>query len=44
MLTLTLAGRQATAVWFYPGQPQVAFLLNCPGSVAQAVADGVEGT
>lgn len=35
---------QATAVWFYPGQPQVAFLLNCPGSVAEAVAKGVEGT
>ncbi|KAI0739626.1 hypothetical protein C8Q80DRAFT_1274684 [Daedaleopsis nitida] len=33
----------ATAVWYYPGQPQVAFLLNCPGSVAEAVAGGVEG-
>ncbi|KAI8976411.1 hypothetical protein BD414DRAFT_509739 [Trametes punicea] len=32
----------ATATWFYPGQPQVAFLLNCPGSVADAVANGVE--
>ncbi|CDO68526.1 hypothetical protein BN946_scf184998.g23 [Trametes cinnabarina] len=32
----------ATATWFYPGQPQVAFLLNCPGSVAEAVANGVE--
>ncbi|KAI9059436.1 hypothetical protein FKP32DRAFT_1606122 [Trametes sanguinea] len=34
----------ATASWFYPGQPQVAFLLSCPGSVAEAVANGVENT
>ncbi|OSD00416.1 hypothetical protein PYCCODRAFT_1437541 [Trametes coccinea BRFM310] len=34
----------ATATWFYPGQPQVAFLLSCPGSVAEAVASGVEDT
>ncbi|KAI0740183.1 hypothetical protein C8Q76DRAFT_790652 [Earliella scabrosa] len=32
----------ATAVWFYPGQPQVEFMLNCPGTVAEAVASGVE--
>ncbi|TBU39209.1 hypothetical protein BD309DRAFT_872771 [Dichomitus squalens] len=34
----------ATAAWFYPGQPQVAFMLNCPGTVAEAVAQGAEGT
>ncbi|KAI0740184.1 hypothetical protein C8Q76DRAFT_852762 [Earliella scabrosa] len=33
----------ATVVWYYPGQPQVAFMLRCPGTVAEAVADGVEG-
>ena len=24
--------------WFYPGQPEVAFMLNCEGSVAEALA------
>ncbi|KAI0641763.1 hypothetical protein C8Q79DRAFT_292569 [Trametes meyenii] len=32
----------ATASWFYPGQPQVSYMLNCPGSVAAGVANGVE--
>ncbi|KAI0667439.1 hypothetical protein C8Q78DRAFT_1082161 [Trametes maxima] len=32
----------ATAAWFYPGQSQVAFMLSCPQSVADAIASGVE--
>ncbi|RPD56823.1 hypothetical protein L226DRAFT_574172 [Lentinus tigrinus ALCF2SS1-7] len=32
----------AMATWFYPGQPQVGFMLNCPGTVAEAVASGAE--
>ncbi|KAI0776939.1 hypothetical protein BD413DRAFT_468225 [Trametes elegans] len=31
-------GMVALAAWFYPGQPQVALMLNCPGSVAEVVA------
>ena len=32
---------QATAAWWYPGQPQVADFLSCPSSVASAIANGV---
>ena len=32
---------KATATWFYPGQPQVALMLQCPGSVAEAVASNM---
>ncbi|KAI0820600.1 hypothetical protein BC628DRAFT_1396303 [Trametes gibbosa] len=32
----------AIATWFYPGQPEVGYMLNCPGSVAEAVASGVQ--
>ncbi|KAJ8497075.1 hypothetical protein ONZ51_g723 [Trametes cubensis] len=32
----------ATAAWFYPGQSQVGYMLSCPGSVAAAVASGVQ--
>ncbi len=35
---------QATAAWWYPGQPQVAEFLSCPSSVASAIANGVEGS
>ncbi|PIL32595.1 transporter [Ganoderma sinense ZZ0214-1] len=35
---ITFYAMIATAAWWYPGQPQVAFMLNCPGSVAEAVA------
>ncbi|EIW52972.1 uncharacterized protein TRAVEDRAFT_53394 [Trametes versicolor FP-101664 SS1] len=38
---ITFYAMIATATWFYPGQPQVGFLLSCPGSVAEAVASGV---
>lgn len=34
---------QALVTWFYPGQPEVAFMLNCEGTVAEAVAAGDEG-
>ncbi|KAI0822160.1 hypothetical protein BC628DRAFT_1328011 [Trametes gibbosa] len=27
----------ALVTWFYPGQPEVAFMLNCEGSVAEAI-------
>ncbi len=37
-LTYTVICIQATAAWWYPGQPQVSFMLSCPGSVAEAVA------
>ncbi|KAL1942230.1 hypothetical protein VTO73DRAFT_6294 [Trametes versicolor] len=33
----------ALVTWFYPGQPEVAFMLNCEGAVAEAVAAGDEG-
>ncbi|KAI0641767.1 hypothetical protein C8Q79DRAFT_989290 [Trametes meyenii] len=33
----------ALVTWFYPGQPEVAFMLHCEGSVAEAVAEGAEG-
>ncbi|KAI0667442.1 hypothetical protein C8Q78DRAFT_1053006 [Trametes maxima] len=42
MALLTLYAMIATASWFYPGQPQVGFLLTCPGSVAEGVAAGPE--
>ncbi|KAM5541654.1 hypothetical protein V8D89_004844 [Ganoderma adspersum] len=35
---ITFYAMIATAAWWYPGQPQVSFMLNCPGSVAEAVA------
>ncbi|KAL1942228.1 hypothetical protein VTO73DRAFT_6292 [Trametes versicolor] len=38
---ITFYAMIATATWFYPGQPQVGFLLSCPGSVAEAVASDV---
>lgn len=31
---------QAICAWFYAGQPELGFMLNCPGSVAQALASG----
>ncbi|KAI0367923.1 hypothetical protein BV20DRAFT_999784 [Pilatotrama ljubarskyi] len=33
----------ALVTWFYPGQPEVAFMLNCEGTVAEALAAGGEG-
>ncbi|KAI0631672.1 hypothetical protein C8Q77DRAFT_1128220 [Trametes polyzona] len=33
----------ALVTWFYPGQPEVAFMLNCEGSVAEALAAGEGG-
>ncbi|KAI0641762.1 hypothetical protein C8Q79DRAFT_292036 [Trametes meyenii] len=42
MALLTLYAMIATASWFYPGQPQVGFLLTCPGSVVEGVAEGPE--
>ncbi|KAI0357106.1 hypothetical protein OH77DRAFT_1494971 [Trametes cingulata] len=33
----------ALVTWFYPGQPEVAFMLNCEGTVAEALAGGGEG-
>ncbi|KAI0699514.1 hypothetical protein C8T65DRAFT_581067 [Cerioporus squamosus] len=33
----------AVTAWFYPGQPEVEFMLECPGTVAEAVAAGAEG-
>ncbi|KAI8976412.1 hypothetical protein BD414DRAFT_423311 [Trametes punicea] len=33
----------ALVTWFYPGQPEVAFMLNCKGAVAEAVASSQEG-
>lgn len=41
---LTSIAWQATAAWWYPGQPQVADFLSCPSSVASAIANGVEGS
>ncbi|KAH9849126.1 hypothetical protein C2E23DRAFT_888514 [Lenzites betulinus] len=32
----------ALVTWFYPGQPEVAFMLNCEGTVAEAIARGSE--
>ncbi|KAI0660192.1 hypothetical protein C8Q70DRAFT_80933 [Cubamyces menziesii] len=32
----------ATTAWFYPGQSEVGYMLSCPGSVAAAVASGVQ--
>jgi hypothetical protein len=39
---------QAICAWFYVGQPELEIMLNCPGSVAQAIAgeaaaEGSEG-
>ena len=34
----------ATVAWFYLGQPQAAFMLSYPGTVADAVSLGPEGT
>ena len=31
---------QALTAWFYPGQPEVEFMLGCPESVAEAIAGG----
>ena len=28
--------------WFYPGQPEVEFMLECRGTVAEAIARGPE--
>ena len=39
---LTSRGEQATTAWFYPGQSEVGYMLSCPGSVAAAVASGVQ--
>ncbi|KAI1789896.1 hypothetical protein LXA43DRAFT_1075110 [Ganoderma leucocontextum] len=41
---ITFYAMIATAAWWYPGQPQVSFMLNCPGSVAEAVASASAGT
>ncbi|KAI0739628.1 hypothetical protein C8Q80DRAFT_1199834 [Daedaleopsis nitida] len=30
----------AVTVWFYPGQPEIGFMLECHGTVAEAVAAG----
>ena len=38
-LTIT----QAITAWFYIGQPELTIMLNCPGSVAQALTGGAEG-
>lgn len=32
---------QAICAWFYPGQPELGIMLNCPESVATALAGGV---
>ena len=29
---------QAITTWFYVGQPELKAMLNCPGSVAEAIA------
>ena len=29
--------------WFYPGQPEAGFMLECKGTVAEAIARGPEG-
>ena len=34
---------QAISAWFYIGQPELAAMLNCPGTVAAAIAGGGEG-
>ena len=31
---------QALTAWFYPGQPEVEFMLGCAETVAEAVAAG----
>ncbi|GJE95944.1 calcium/proton exchanger-like protein [Phanerochaete sordida] len=33
----------AISAWFYVGQPELAIMLTCPGSVAAALAAGGEG-
>ncbi|EKM51117.1 uncharacterized protein PHACADRAFT_263099 [Phanerochaete carnosa HHB-10118-sp] len=32
----------AISAWFYIGQPELAVMLNCPGTVADALTSGVE--
>ncbi|KAI0367920.1 hypothetical protein BV20DRAFT_1054488 [Pilatotrama ljubarskyi] len=44
VIMMTFYAMIATVAWFYPGQPEAAFMLNCPGSVAEAIADGVENS
>ncbi|EMD35859.1 hypothetical protein CERSUDRAFT_84954 [Gelatoporia subvermispora B] len=34
----------AICAWFYPGQPEAAIMLTCPGSVAGALATNVTGS
>ncbi|KAH9895936.1 hypothetical protein C8Q73DRAFT_643814 [Cubamyces lactineus] len=33
----------ALVTWFYPGQPEAGFMLECKGTVAEAIARGPEG-
>ncbi|KAI0667441.1 hypothetical protein C8Q78DRAFT_1082163 [Trametes maxima] len=42
LILVTFYVMVATASWFYPGQPQVGYMLNCPGSVAAGVANVLE--
>ena len=34
---------QAITAWFYVGQPELEVMLNCPGSVAEAIASEAAG-
>ena len=31
---------QALTAWFYPGQPEVEFMLECSETIAEAIAGG----
>ncbi|KAI0357108.1 hypothetical protein OH77DRAFT_132499 [Trametes cingulata] len=44
VIMMTFYAMIATVAWFYPGQPEAAFMHSCPGSVAGAVAAGVENS
>ena len=34
-----LTGAQALTAWFYPGQSEIKLMLECPTSIAEAIAE-----
>ena len=35
-----MTGAQAVTAWFYPGQSEIKLMLECPTSIAEAIAEG----
>ncbi|OCH87994.1 hypothetical protein OBBRIDRAFT_836948 [Obba rivulosa] len=44
MIMMTLYLMIAICAWFYAGQSELGIMLTCPGSIAQALAEGAKGS